>query len=390
METVVGLEIHVELKTESKMFCACKTRFGMPPNSQCCPVCMGLPGALPTVNQKAVELGALAGIALHSQVQAQSRFDRKQYFYPDLPKGYQITQRMHPLCIGGFLSLPDSGKRIEIEEMHLEEDAGKITHRGASSYVDLNRCGLPLLEIVTKPMLSNGQEAYVFLNLLRDTLMMLGVTTGKMQEGALRVDVNVSVHEAGTPLGDRTEMKNLSSFKAVRAAIDHEAARQMKIIASGEKIVGETRRWDERGGYSVSMRKKEGEQDYRYFPEPDLPWLHLDPTGLEEMINRLPELPEAIQLRLIKIPGMAAEKAIQLSNAPALLACFDAAVKIAPDAKKILNWLLGDYRAIAKKNGLLPDCPPFTPDQFAALMHRVVAENLPYKDARAELEAISK
>ena len=389
METVVGLEIHVELHTESKMFCSCGTRFGLPPNSQCCPICMGLPGTLPTVNARAVVWGALAGIALHSKVQLASRFDRKQYFYPDMPKGYQITQRDHPLCQGGFLTLPETGKRIEIEEMHLEEDSGKITHREDKSYVDLNRCGVPLLEIVTRPVLSSGNEAYQFLNLLRDTLTQLGVTTGRMQEGALRVDVNVSVREKDAALGPRTEMKNLSSFKAVRAAIDHEAKRQIALISQGEPIRRETRRWDERGGFSTSLRSKETAPDYRYFPEPDLPWIQVTEDHLEEMQRNLPELPEQIQLRLMQIAGITYDKAVQLSNQPGLLRCFDSAYAMAPaDAKKILNWLLGDYKAIAKKNGLSPDSPPFSPEAFALLMKQVVLEALPFKEARASLEAM--
>lgn len=389
-ETIVGLEIHVELKTESKMFCSCASQFAKAPNTLCCPICMGLPGALPRVNERAAELGALAGRALHSQMQPISRFDRKQYFYPDLPKGYQITQHAYPLCRGGYLRLPETGRKISIAEMHLEEDAGKIIHRDGKSYVDLNRCGVPLLEIVTEPVLSGGEEAAAFLTLLRDTLIAAGVTTGKMQEGAMRVDVNVSLRQDGVRPGPRTEMKNLSSFRAVRAAIDHEAERQRALLQRGESIPGETRRWDERGGFSVSLRKKEGEMDYRYFPEPDLPPLRLDVHRIEKMYAACPELPESIQMRLLSMPGMTPDKAAQLARQPGLLRCFDTAFAAAPDAKKLLNWLLGDYRAIARKQGLDPAAPPFSPAQFACLMQRALTENLSYQETRTGLEEICR
>lgn len=365
----VGLEIHVELKTRSKMFCSCATAFGSPSGSQCCPICMGLPGAMPTLNAEAVHLGALAGLALHSQVQSFSAFDRKQYFYPDMPKGYQITQRFHPLCIGGWLTLPETGKRIEITEMHLEEDSGKLVHERESSYVNFNRCGVPLLEIVTEPVIENGEQAYQFLNLLRDTLVIAGVTTGKMQEGALRVDVNVSIRkDANSPMGQRTELKNLSSFRAVRAAIEHEVIRQKALLDQGEMILAETRRWDEKGGYSIPLRDKEESRDYRYFPEPDLATLALDYDLLEQWEKELPVLPEEIQRRLISLNGMTAKHAETLANHSALLEVFDAANARIQDAKRVINWLLGDYRAIAKKLSLNPDRPPFPANDFANLM----------------------
>lgn len=390
MKTVIGLEIHVELKTKSKMFCSCGTAFSLPPCTQCCPVCMGLPGALPTVNGAAVRLGAIAGFSLHSTVQAFSRFDRKQYFYPDLPKGYQITQRYFPLCTGGYLTLPQSGKRVEILEMHLEEDAGKLVHTAEYTFADLNRCGVPLLEIVTAPVLESGMEAYTFLNLLRDTLVLAGVTTGKMQEGALRVDVNVSLCAPEGKPGQRTEMKNLSSFKAVRAAIDHEAARQLALLTAGEPIQRETRRWDEKKGFSVPLRSKEAEQDYRYFPEPDLPPLILSSETLSawRQETNLDALPEAVLLRLLSLPGMSEHGAAALAGSPALLAVFDVAYAAAPDAKRILNWLLGDYRALAKRMKLDPDRPPFEPEAFAALMRAAMDEGLPYQDIRQRLERL--
>ncbi|MBE5783741.1 MAG: Asp-tRNA(Asn)/Glu-tRNA(Gln) amidotransferase subunit GatB [Clostridiales bacterium] len=389
MKTRIGLEIHVELNTKSKMFCSCGTAFGLPAGSQCCPVCLGLPGALPTVNAEAVHLGALAGFAFHSHVNSVSRFDRKQYFYPDLPKGYQITQRFFPLCTGGNITLPDTMKKIRIIEMHLEEDAGKLIHKEDASYVNLNRCGVPLLEIVTAPDFSSGDEVYLFLHILRDTLVCLDITTGKMQEGALRVDVNVSVSKEDMTYGERTEMKNLSSFKAVRAAIAYEADRQIKAIQDGEIILPETRRWDEKGGFSEPLREKAGKQDYRYFPEPDLPPLALESSLIEAWHKQIPDtLPEATLCRIYSLPGMTEKYAFFLANSAVLLSIFDAAFHEIHDAKRILSWLMGDYRAIAKKYALNPDVPPFSPQEFALLMKEMVAAELPYKSVKEKLEEL--
>jgi len=381
----IGLEIHVELKTESKMFCSCAAAFGMPSGSQCCPVCMGLPGAMPILNGKAVQLGIAAGLALHGNIQPYSSFDRKQYFYPDMPKGYQITQHYSPFCLGGFLTLPGFGKKIHIIEMHLEEDSGKLIHKDNVTKVDLNRCGIPLLEIVTAPEIENGEEAYQFLNLLRDTLVCIGATTGKMQEGALRVDVNVSVRpDQASSHGQRVEMKNISSFRAVRAAIDYETARQKMIICNGETVSGETRRWDEKKNQSYPLREKV-DVDYRYFPEVDLPPIHISQEMIENIKSNLPPLPEQHMLRLIALEGMSIKHAAALAVHPKLLVCFDAAYAAAGDEKKILNWLLGDYRAIAKKLSLDPDDPPFTADQFAEMMKWAIAENIKYQQIKDRL-----
>lgn len=386
MQLIVGLEIHVELKTNSKMFCSCGTRFGAPVGSQCCPICMGLPGTLPLLNEAAVRLGVIAGAALHSEIQPYSLFDRKQYFYPDMPKGYQITQHFHPLCLGGWLTLPESGKRIELEEMHLEEDSGKLVHDTDSSYINLNRCGIPLLEIVTKPVIENGDQAYEFLSLLRDTLVCSGVTTGKMQEGALRVDVNVSLRNINSNSGMyRTEMKNLSSFRAVRMAIDHEGERQKKLLDDGIKPLSETRRWDEKGGFSEPLREKGDAIDYRYLPEPDLLPLFISEDFIHQCKKSLPILPEETLLRLMTIPNMKSNQASILANNCQLLACFDAAYARIRDAKRILNWLLGDYRAIAKKNNLSPENPPFDPNDFAELMNFSIERDLNYQEIRNKM-----
>lgn len=385
MKTVVGLEIHIELKTKSKLFCDCGTMFGLPPCSQCCPICMGLPGTFPTINEEAVHLAALAGFALHSHVQSLSRFDRKQYFYPDMPRGYQITQRQYPICIGGHLKLPGSEKTVEILEMHLEDDSGKMVHQGESTFVDLNRCGVPLLEIVTTPSIENGEQAYTFLNLLRDTLVRIGVTTGKMQEGAMRIDVNISVHENGNAPSPRTEMKNLSSFKAVRAAINHEAERQKNLIRQGAKIRQETRRWDEKGGFSIAMRNKDHTVDYRYMPEVDLPPICISESKLEKWKLEIPELPEKILTRLFTLPGMNERTAAILANQPKLLKIFDTSVAAGADSKRVLNWLLGDYRAIARKQGLNPDEPPFSDDEFAHLMVAAETNAFSYQEIKSKL-----
>ncbi|MEE1014292.1 MAG: Asp-tRNA(Asn)/Glu-tRNA(Gln) amidotransferase subunit GatB, partial [Clostridia bacterium] len=272
-ETVIGLEIHAELRTESKMFCGCSTAFGAEPNTQCCPVCTGQPGALPLVNRKAATYGILAGLGTNCTIAKTLRFDRKNYFYPDLPKGYQISQLYEPLCQNGYLALPESGKIIRIREIHLEEDAGKLVHDRleTESLCDYNRCGVPLIEIVTQPDFSTAEEVCDFVRELRRILLFLGISDGKMQEGSLRVDVNLSVRPVGeATLGTRTEMKNLNSLRAIRCAIDAEAKRQIARLSQGNAVIQETRRWDETTGATLSMRAKEEQADYRYFPEPDL------------------------------------------------------------------------------------------------------------------------
>ena len=290
-ETVIGLETHVELATNSKIFCACTTAFGGAPNTHCCPVCTGMPGALPVLNGKVVEYAVRAALALGCTVTRHSRFDRKNYFYPDLPKAYQISQLYLPIGRDGAVEA--GGRTVGIHELHMEEDAGKLIHDPwtEQTKIDYNRCGVPLIEIVTKPDFRTAEEVVAYLEWLRETLQYLGVSDCKMQEGSLRCDVNLSVRPAGSDtLGTRTELKNLSSFKAIRRAIGYEARRQIERLEAGGRVVQETRRWDENKDASYPMRSKEDAQDYRYFPEPDLPPLELSEAYIQALRASQPEL----------------------------------------------------------------------------------------------------
>ncbi len=291
-ETIVGLEIHAELKTETKIFCSCKNKFGAEPNTLCCPVCAGLIGALPVLNEKVVDLATAAGLSLDCEISDYCSFDRKNYFYPDLPKAYQITQLDHPICKNGYIAIGD--RRIGIERIHMEEDAGKLIHtENSKTLVDLNRCGVPLIEIVTRPDIRSGEEAKLFLEALRERLLFAGVSDCKMNEGSLRCDVNVSVRKVGTDdIGVRTEIKNLNSFAFVQKAIEYEAERQWELLSSGKAVKRETRRFDEKSGRTLSMRSKESSADYRYLTEPDLPPFWISREYVEKIRSALPKLPE--------------------------------------------------------------------------------------------------
>ncbi|MBR5417697.1 MAG: Asp-tRNA(Asn)/Glu-tRNA(Gln) amidotransferase subunit GatB, partial [Clostridiales bacterium] len=303
-ETVIGLEVHVELKTRSKIFCSCPTTFGAPPNAHICEVCAGLPGALPRLNKKVLDYAIMTSLALNCEVERKSRFDRKNYFYPDLPKGYQISQLYSPIGRNGYLEIekPEK-KRIRIHELHMEDDAGKLIHNDIDdrTSIDLSRCGVPLLEIVTEPDFRSEEEVVSFLEALRTMLKALGVSDCKMQEGSLRADVNLSVRAIGEEaLGTRTEMKNLSSFRAVSKAIEYEAERQWEIVRNGGIIERETRRWDEEKEQSLSMRKKEDAAEYKYFPEPDIPVILISDEKIDEIRSVLPELPSQKYHRYIE------------------------------------------------------------------------------------------
>lgn len=296
-EVVIGLEVHAELATKSKIFCSCTTEFGGEPNTHCCPICTGMPGVLPVLNKKAVEYAIMAGLATNCQIARYSKQDRKNYFYPDLPKAYQISQYDLPLCYNGYIDIEVNGqkKRIGIKRIHIEEDAGKLLHDQweEGSLVDFNRCGVPLIEIVTEPDLRSSEETRIFLEKLKAILQYTEVSDCKMQEGSLRVDVNLSVRPKGSKeFGTRTEMKNLNSFRSVVRAIEYEAKRQIEVLESGGVVVQETRRWDDAKGISLSMRSKEEAHDYRYFPEPDLPPIIVDEEWIEEIRKRIPELPD--------------------------------------------------------------------------------------------------
>lgn len=356
-ETVIGLETHVELATRTKLFCSCATAFGAPPNSQCCPVCTGMPGTLPVLNEKVVEHAVRAGLALNCEITKYNRFDRKNYFYPDLPKGYQTSQLYLPVARNGNvrIELEDGReKTVGICEMHIEEDAGKLIHESESgrTKVDYNRCGVPLIEIVTQPDFRDGEEVVAYLEELRRRLQYLGVSDGKLQEGSLRCDVNLSVRQEGSKqLGTRTEMKNLGSFRAVRRAIEYESRRQIKALEAGGEVMQETRRWDEDRNESISMRTKEDARDYRYFPEPDLPPLVLEEEYLERLRRCQPELAGEKRVRFCREYGLPDYDARMLTEQRALAEFFERTVVLGSPAKTASNWILGQVlRQLSQRN----------------------------------------
>lgn len=350
-EIVIGLEIHLELQTRSKLFCGCSTTFGLEANANCCPVCLGLPGTLPVFNRRAIELAVMAALALNSEVQLKSRFDRKNYFYPDLPKAYQISQYDQPLAKGGFLELDftDGCRKVHLERVHLEEEAGKLIHAGESileaeySLVDYNRAGIPLLEIVTKPDLHSGREARLFLEELRTTLLYSGVSDCKMEEGSLRCDANISLRPKGSGvLGTKAEVKNMNSFRSVELALNFEAIRQETVLSAGESVIQETFHWDEEKKETVALRDKEGSSDYRYFPEPDLLPLHLEAAFINEMAAALPELPGRRRRRLQEQYDLADNDAALLTENRELGIFFEAAAELYKDYHNLAKWIQGD------------------------------------------------
>lgn len=344
-ETVIGLETHVELLTKTKIFCSCSTGFGGEPNTRCCPVCTGQPGSLPVLNEKAVELAVRAGLALNCRINPVSAMDRKHYVYPDLPKAYQITQFDVPLCEAGFVDLP-SGKRIGITRIHIEEDAGKLVRENGKTYIDYNRGGVPLIEIVTEPDFRSAQEVTEYLELLRLTMRGIGVSDCKMQEGSLRCDVNVSLRKPGEPFGTRTEIKNLNSFTAVAAAIESEVRRQKAILDSGGRIVQQTRHFDAARGETADMRGKEDAEDYRFFPEPDLPKIVLSPIWVEQLRKTMPELPAAKKDRYVQMLRLAPDDAAQLVKFNAVADYFEQACRGLKDPRIAAGFILTQMFAI--------------------------------------------
>ncbi len=345
-EAVIGLEVHVELKTKSKIFCSCKTDFGALPNTQVCPVCMGMPGTLPVLNKTAVKYAVKAGLAVNCAVSKISGFDRKNYFYPDLPKGYQITQLETPICYDGFIDIdvPEGTKKIGITRIHLEEDAGKLIHDSSlGTLIDCNRCGIPLIEIVSEPDIRSAEEACAYLKKLRTLMLFAGISDCRMNEGSFRCDVNISVRKIGTAeLGTRTEIKNLNSFQFVSKAIDFEYRRQVDALERGEYILQETRRFDESSGETHSMRKKENAHDYRYFPEPDLRKLVLTDQEIDEYKSELPLLPDELKNTFINRYGLTAYDSDILTESPELADYFIKAAASTEHPKLAANMLITD------------------------------------------------
>ena len=373
-ETVIGLETHIELATRSKIFCSCTTQFGGEPNTHCCPVCTGMPGTLPVLNRTVLEYAVKAGLALNCTISKYTKFDRKNYFYPDLPKAYQISQLHLPLGRNGVVPIRTSGgteKAIRIHELHMEEDAGKLIHdpQAGLTRVDYNRCGVPLIEIVTEPDFRSGEEVVAYLEKLKSILQYLGVSDCKMQEGSLRCDVNLSVRPAGSGiLGTRTEMKNLGSFRAITRAIAYESDRQIALIEAGGAVVQETRRWDEEKNVSCAMRAKENTQDYRYFPDPDIPPIELTEEYLDTLRAAQPELAEAKRRRYMADWGLSDYDADMLTTDKALAAFFEEGVALGAEPKQMANWILGECLRRLSSDGLEPRQLPISPATLVRLI----------------------
>src|SRR5215467_7341856 len=346
-EPVIGLEVHVQLLTKTKIFCGCSARFGDPPNTNVCPVCLGLPGTLPVLNKRAVEMAMRASLALNCTVHERSRFARKNYFYPDLPKGYQISQYELPLAEGGWLDVEVGGtaKRIGITRLHLEEDAAKNLHEGFSqsatkAYIDYNRGGTPLVEIVSEPDIRSSEEAYAYLTALRQIMLYTGVSDVNMEEGSLRCDANVSVRTRGAKeFGTKVEVKNLNSFRFLQKALEYEIERHISILESGGRLTQETRLWNQAEGHTVSMRSKEKAHDYRYFPEPDLLPVHVSNAWREEILRSLPELPEAKRARFVASYGLSKDEALVLTDEQQYADFFETVVKSGADPKETAAWM---------------------------------------------------
>lgn len=386
-EMVIGLEVHVELATRTKIFCGCTTRFGGAPNTHTCPVCTGMPGTLPVINKKVVEFAVAAGLATHCEITRYNKFDRKNYFYPDLPKAYQVSQLYLPICRGGHVDIETSAgkKAVGIHEIHMEEDAGKLMHDPwlDQTMVDYNRCGVPLLEIVSEPDMRSADEVIAYLTTLRQTLQYLGVSDCKMQEGSLRADVNLSVRPVGQQeLGTRTEMKNLNSFKAIARAIEGEYRRQTELIEDGKRVLQQTRRWDDNKGASFAMRSKENAQDYRYFPEPDLPPISLSEEFIEGVRARQPEMAQEKAARYQREFGLSAYDASILTAEKPIADLFEQAAAVCGRPKDAASWVMGETMAMMKEKQVTSDMLALSPAALGRIIALVCGGKLSRQSAR--------
>lgn len=372
-ETVIGLEVHVELATKTKIFCSCSTAFGGAPNTHTCPVCTGMPGSLPVLNKQVVEYAMAVGLATNCEITRKNIFDRKNYFYPDNPQNYQISQLYYPICRNGSVEIEtaDGKKAVRIHEIHMEEDAGKLVHDewDDCSLVDFNRSGVPLIEIVSEPDMRSADEVIAYLDKLRLIIQYLGASDCKLQEGSMRADVNLSVREVGaSEFGTRTEMKNLNSFKAIARAIEGEKNRQIDLIESGEKVVQETRRWDDNKEYSYAMRSKEDAQDYRYFPEPDLVPVVIDDEWLERVKNAQPEFRDEKKARYIAEFELPEYDADIITGSKKLCDIFEETTAICNKPKKVSNWIMGEIMRLLKDKSMEPEDITFSPANLAKLI----------------------
>ncbi len=367
----IGLEVHVQLQTESKMFCSCETGYGAPPNTHVCPVCLGYPGAMPVMNKEAIRMTVLAGMMIDSEISTYSKFDRKSYFYPDMPKNYQITQYDKPFCVGGEVEImvDEQPKIIGVTRIHLEEDVGKNMHFRGSSGVDFNRAGIPLMEIVSEPDMSSPQEAYDYLTALRQIVTYTGISECNQEEGNMRCDVNCSIRPEGQEeLGTKTELKNLNSFKAAFHALEYEIARQKDVLGAGGEIVQETRRWDPDTGETYSMRVKEKDHDYRYFPEPDLMPVILDSDLVAKWRSGLPELPDIRKKRIVTEYGLPEYDAGVLVSEKALVDYFEGAAKLSANPKAISNWVMTEVLRYLAEKEMAITALKVTPEALSALV----------------------
>ncbi|MBO2522161.1 MAG: Asp-tRNA(Asn)/Glu-tRNA(Gln) amidotransferase subunit GatB [Clostridia bacterium] len=398
-EVIIGLEIHAELLTDSKIWCGCSTRFGADANTQVCPICLGLPGTLPVLNERALELAVKAGLALGCEINRFSKFDRKNYFYPDLPKAYQISQYDLPLCRNGAVEFEANGeiRRVRINRVHLEEEAGKSVHSGDNimgseySLIDYNRGGVPLIEIVTEPDLRSPEEARLFMEKLRTILLYAGVSDCRMEEGSLRVDANISLRPFGeTELRERAEVKNLNSFRALQRALEYEVRRQSAILDAGQRVEQDTRHWNDQKGVTISMRSKEDAEDYRYFPDPDLVPVVLTEEQIETWRRELPELPDQKAARFISQYGLPAYDARVLTSSKAMADFFEAAVERFGEPKTVSNWVMVEVQRLVNEAGIEFDALPIGPGDLAGLLELVKRGTISNNVGKEVLEEMFK